>query len=127
MGSSKIRTKKMQTPIPSPPRSPRTDLSLDKAIYQELTVSVTPTSATSSQARLKPISKRYTYIPGAVKRMCMHQGFMIQQMKKKYVTNHHFQGIKEKVNEALKDIVPKLATMATNDLINDNLPRMMAN
>ncbi|GJT44096.1 retrovirus-related pol polyprotein from transposon TNT 1-94 [Tanacetum coccineum] len=33
----------------------------------------------------------------------------------------------EKVNEALKDIVPKLATTATIDLINDNLPRIVAN
>ncbi|GJS21015.1 hypothetical protein Tco_0449647 [Tanacetum coccineum] len=36
-------------------------------------------------------------------------------------------GIKEKVDEALKDIVPKLSTTATNDLINDNLPRIVAN
>nr|GEU37009.1 hypothetical protein [Tanacetum cinerariifolium] len=36
-------------------------------------------------------------------------------------------GIKEKVNEALEDIVPKLATTTTNDLINDNYQRIMAN
>ncbi|GJS12700.1 hypothetical protein Tco_0407172 [Tanacetum coccineum] len=36
-GSSKVRTEKMQTPIPSPSRSPRKDLSLDKAITEELT------------------------------------------------------------------------------------------
>nr|GEV64877.1 hypothetical protein [Tanacetum cinerariifolium] len=36
-------------------------------------------------------------------------------------------GIKEKVNEALKDIVLKIATTATNDLINENLPRIVAN
>ncbi|GKB99536.1 hypothetical protein Tco_0985673 [Tanacetum coccineum] len=32
MGSSEIRIEKMQTPIPSPPRSPTNDLSLDNAI-----------------------------------------------------------------------------------------------
>ncbi|GJX73343.1 ribonuclease H-like domain-containing protein [Tanacetum coccineum] len=44
MGSLNIRTKKMQTPIPTPPRSPRINLSSDKTIGQELTdtVSVTP-------------------------------------------------------------------------------------
>ncbi|GJY97009.1 hypothetical protein Tco_0513919 [Tanacetum coccineum] len=36
MGSSENRTEKMQTPILSPPRSPRTDLSSDKAIAEEL-------------------------------------------------------------------------------------------
>ncbi|GKC27869.1 hypothetical protein Tco_1035163, partial [Tanacetum coccineum] len=88
-GSSEIRTEKMQTPISSPPKSPR-------LTYPRI-------------------------------RMCMRQGFKMLQMKKKYVTNHHFQGIKEKVNDALKDTVPKLATMVTSDLINDNIPRIVAN
>ncbi|GKC58506.1 hypothetical protein Tco_1086104 [Tanacetum coccineum] len=35
--SLKVRTEKMQTPIPSPSRTPRKDLSLDKAITEELT------------------------------------------------------------------------------------------
>ncbi|GKG04919.1 hypothetical protein Tco_0315306, partial [Tanacetum coccineum] len=38
-GSSEIRNKKMQTPIPSPPRSPMTDLSSVKTISHELTAS----------------------------------------------------------------------------------------
>ncbi|GJW87185.1 hypothetical protein Tco_0162525 [Tanacetum coccineum] len=91
MGSSKIRTKKMQTPTPSPPRSPKKDLSPVKANDQELTVSVSSTPATSSQRRSKPISRRYTHIPGALHRICRRQGFMIQQMEKKYVTNRDFQ------------------------------------
>ncbi|GJW03316.1 ribonuclease H-like domain-containing protein [Tanacetum coccineum] len=86
MGSSEITTKKMQTPIPSPPRSHKTDLSSDKENDQEL-----------------------------------------MQMKKKYVTNNHLQDIKEKVNESLKDIAPKLATTTTIDLTNDDLPRIVAN
>ncbi|GJS59943.1 retrovirus-related pol polyprotein from transposon TNT 1-94, partial [Tanacetum coccineum] len=61
-GSSEIRTEKIQTPILSPPRSIRTDLSSDKAIAEELT------------------------------------------------------RILKKVNEALKEIVPKLATSATMNL-----------
>ncbi|GKB75759.1 hypothetical protein Tco_0942654, partial [Tanacetum coccineum] len=85
-GSSEITTKKIQTPIPSPPRSHRTDLSSDKENDQEL-----------------------------------------MQMKKKYVTNNHLQDIKEKVNESLKDIAPKLATTTTIDLTNDDLPRIVAN
>ncbi|GKE46339.1 hypothetical protein Tco_1477597, partial [Tanacetum coccineum] len=39
MGSSEIRNEKMQTTIPSPPRSPKKDLSSNKAIDQELTAS----------------------------------------------------------------------------------------
>ncbi|GKD91617.1 hypothetical protein Tco_1367124, partial [Tanacetum coccineum] len=36
-------------------------------------------------------------------------------------------GIKEKVDEVLHDIVLKIASNATNDLIEDNLPRIVAN
>ncbi|GKE62526.1 hypothetical protein Tco_1512893 [Tanacetum coccineum] len=61
----------MKTPIPSPPRSPRIDLSLDKAIDEELI------------------------------------------------------DIIKKVNESLKEIIPKLATSTTNDLINDNIPKLV--
>ncbi|GJS62034.1 hypothetical protein Tco_0656818 [Tanacetum coccineum] len=70
MGSLEIRNEKMQTPIPSHPRSLRKDLSLDKAIVEELT------------------------------------------------------GIMEKVDVVLYDIVPKISPNATNDLIDDNLPRI---
>ncbi|GJX84023.1 hypothetical protein Tco_0333504 [Tanacetum coccineum] len=49
MGSLETRKEKIQTPIPSPLRSPRTDLSLDKDLYQELMVNVAPTPATTSQ------------------------------------------------------------------------------
>ncbi|GKD13553.1 hypothetical protein Tco_1197960 [Tanacetum coccineum] len=93
----------MQTPIPSPPRSPRKDLSSDKAIVKELAVSVTstPTPATSSQRRAKLISKKYSHIPGALHRIC-------------------------RVDKVLHDIIPKIALNATNDLIADNLPRVMA-
>ncbi|GKE07756.1 hypothetical protein Tco_1411307 [Tanacetum coccineum] len=61
----------MQTLIPSPPRSPRKDLSSDKAIDQELMV------------------------------------------------------LKKKVDEVLYDIVPQIASNATNDLIKDNLPSIV--
>ncbi|GJT26951.1 hypothetical protein Tco_0907226 [Tanacetum coccineum] len=46
---------------------------------------------------------------------------------KKYATNRHCQGIKERVDEVIHDIVPKIASNATNDLIEDNLSRIVAN
>nr|GEY14223.1 hypothetical protein [Tanacetum cinerariifolium] len=102
----KIRTEKMQIPISPASRSSRKDLSLDKAIAQELTVSVSPTPTTSSQRRSKSISKRYLHILRALHRICRRQ---------------------EKVDEVLHDIVPKIASNATNDLTDDNLPQIVAN
>nr|GEV39363.1 hypothetical protein [Tanacetum cinerariifolium] len=43
-GSSEIKTEQMQTPILSPPRSIRTDLSSDKAIIEELTLVISATN-----------------------------------------------------------------------------------
>ncbi|GJS21789.1 hypothetical protein Tco_0450421 [Tanacetum coccineum] len=97
--SSEIRTEKMQALIPTPPKPPRTDLSSDKAITQEMMVSVSPTPTTSSQDQTKPTSDRYS----------------------------HILGIKDKVDATLKNIIPKLAITATNDMMNDNLPRIIAN
>ncbi|GJV15445.1 hypothetical protein Tco_1360768 [Tanacetum coccineum] len=55
MGSLETRTEEMQTPIPTTPRSPRTILSSDKNITQELTDTVLlPTTTTSKD----PHSKR---------------------------------------------------------------------
>ncbi|GJS99971.1 hypothetical protein Tco_0821141 [Tanacetum coccineum] len=53
-GSMETRTEKMKTPIPTPPRSPRKDLSSYKIISKELTSTVSPTNTTTS----KPKSKR---------------------------------------------------------------------
>ncbi|GKC64357.1 hypothetical protein Tco_1096955 [Tanacetum coccineum] len=57
LGSSKTRNEQMQTPIPTPPKSPRINLSSDKAPLQELT----DTHATTSEVvrkRLKEKSKK---------------------------------------------------------------------
>ncbi|GJY59583.1 hypothetical protein Tco_0459475 [Tanacetum coccineum] len=59
--------------------------------------------------------------------MRRHQDFILQHMQMKYVTNRDFQGIKEKVDEVLHEIIPKIASNATNDLIDENLPRIVAN
>ncbi|GKC10326.1 hypothetical protein Tco_1007108, partial [Tanacetum coccineum] len=104
--SSKIRKEKMQTPIPSPPTSPRTDLSSDKTISHELMANVSPTPDTTSQdpSKSKRIYSKYKHIPGALHMICRRQGFMIKQMEKKFI-----------------------ASNATNDIIEDNLPRVIAN
>ncbi|GJX62591.1 hypothetical protein Tco_0295491 [Tanacetum coccineum] len=44
-----------------------------------------------------------------------------------HAINFTTRGIKEKVDEVLHEIVPKIASNATNDLIDENLPRIVAN
>ncbi|GJY19854.1 hypothetical protein Tco_0392420 [Tanacetum coccineum] len=54
------------------------------------------------------------------------QGYMIQQMEKKYVTNHEFWKVHEKVDKVLHEIIPQIASRSTDDLIESNLKRVMA-
>ncbi|GJS58796.1 hypothetical protein Tco_0653580 [Tanacetum coccineum] len=51
MGSMEIRKEQKQTPISSPTRSPRNVSSYDKTVSEELTVTVSPTPATTSKIR----------------------------------------------------------------------------
>ncbi|GKC64830.1 hypothetical protein Tco_1097428 [Tanacetum coccineum] len=64
-GSMETRKEKMQTPIPSHNRSPRKNLSLNKTLSQELTETVSPSTATTSKAQRKTrrISSKYNHIP----------------------------------------------------------------
>nr|GEU76472.1 hypothetical protein [Tanacetum cinerariifolium] len=65
MGSLEIRTEKMQTPIPTTPRSPRINLSSDNNIVQELTNTVsllTPTTSKAPHMQIH-ISSKYSHLP----------------------------------------------------------------
>ncbi|GKC40838.1 hypothetical protein Tco_1053222 [Tanacetum coccineum] len=57
-GSMETRNKQMQTPIPSPNRSLKKDLSSDKTISEELTTIVSPKIATTSKYSSKSNGKK---------------------------------------------------------------------
>ncbi|GKG15642.1 hypothetical protein Tco_0357965, partial [Tanacetum coccineum] len=80
-GSSEIRTQKMQTPIPSPPRSPRTGLSSNKTTAKELTVSDTPMPDAPSQDLSRPTSSKHKNLPRIVAKMSTRRGQLRQHMK----------------------------------------------
>ncbi|GKA28758.1 hypothetical protein Tco_0715003 [Tanacetum coccineum] len=99
MDSLENRTEKMQTPIPTPIRSPRIKLSLDKNIVQELTNTISPSTTTTS----KGIDK-YAFPASIV----------------------IFQKVYGKVDQVLYEIVPQISEKATKDLIEGNLKRIVA-
>ncbi|GJV80298.1 hypothetical protein Tco_1516168 [Tanacetum coccineum] len=79
-GSRKTRNKQMQTSIPTPNRSHRKDLSLYKIILEELTTTISPTTATTSKQTSKSKFKRgFTsyktkILPGSIAGMSMRRG-----------------------------------------------------
>ncbi|GJT86074.1 hypothetical protein Tco_1067791 [Tanacetum coccineum] len=128
MGSLENRNEKMQTPIPTTPRSPRINLSSDKNIAQELTDTVSLSTATTSKDphKKKCISSKYSHLSGALRRMCRRQGYMIRDMERKCVTTDEFWKVHGKVDQVLYEIVPQLLERATNDLTKGNLKRVVA-
>nr|GEV68202.1 hypothetical protein [Tanacetum cinerariifolium] len=96
MGSLETRTEKMQTPISIIPRSPRINLSSEKNIAEELT-NIVSLSTPSLPLHLN---------------IC--------------TSKNAFPKVHEKVDQVLLEIVPQLAERATNDLIERNMKRVMA-
>ncbi|GJS49470.1 hypothetical protein Tco_0599591 [Tanacetum coccineum] len=103
--SFKTRNEKMQTPIPLPHRSPRTNLSLDKTISKELTDTVSPLTFNCHYISRSKQNKTY--------------------FQQKFVTNRDFEAIQKNVNNVLHDAIPKIASNASNDIIEDNLPKFI--
>ncbi|GKC33399.1 hypothetical protein Tco_1040693 [Tanacetum coccineum] len=103
------------TPTPTPPRSPRKHLSSDKDISHELT------AKDIGSGSMKRVSAKYKHLLNAFRRMCNRQGYMIQSMERKCVTNDEFWKVHNKVDHVLHDVVLKITANATNDLIESNL------
>ncbi|GKE76280.1 hypothetical protein Tco_1542400, partial [Tanacetum coccineum] len=54
-----------------------------------------------------------------IHRIFRHQGYMIQRMEKKYVTDREFWKVHGKVDKVLHEIIPQIAEKATNDVIEE--------
>nr|GEZ83348.1 hypothetical protein [Tanacetum cinerariifolium] len=82
MSSLEVRNEETLTTIPSPLSSPRKILSSNKKTFQELTDTVSnPTISISKHSTVKKrISSKYSHLPGALRRMCRRQCYMIQDM-----------------------------------------------
>ncbi|GJW58095.1 hypothetical protein Tco_0104826 [Tanacetum coccineum] len=125
----KIKNEETQTTIPTPLSSPRKILSSDKKTFQELTDIVSnPNISTSKQPQVKKrISSKYSHLPGALRRMCRHQGYMIQDMERKCVTTAKCWETHNKIDGILHEVVPQIAENVTNDLIEANLKPCIVN
>ncbi|GKA32536.1 hypothetical protein Tco_0718903 [Tanacetum coccineum] len=129
MGSLEIRNEETQTTIPTPLCSPRKILSSDKKTFQELkNIVPNPTISTSKHSTVKKrISNKYSHLPGALRRMCRCQGYMIQDMERKCVTAAKFWETHNKIDDILHEVVPQIAENVTNDLIESNLKPCIVN
>ncbi|GJR74317.1 retrovirus-related pol polyprotein from transposon TNT 1-94 [Tanacetum coccineum] len=130
-GSMEFRKEKMQTPILSPTRPPRKVLSFDKIVYEELTATVSPTTATTtkdistSKRKKRPISYKTKILPGSIAGMCRRRGQIRSHIKNKFITHDFFMGKIREVLDHCNKVVPELTFVKTNEMINKEMPCMV--
>ncbi|GKE21493.1 hypothetical protein Tco_1433005, partial [Tanacetum coccineum] len=114
MGSLEIRNEEMQTTIPTPLSSPRKILSSNKKTFQELTDIVSnPDTSTSKHSQVKKrISRIYSHLPRALRRMCRRQCYMIQDMERKCVTIAKLWETHNKIDDILHEMKRNLQDRA---------------
>ncbi|GJS11339.1 retrovirus-related pol polyprotein from transposon TNT 1-94 [Tanacetum coccineum] len=127
MSSMETRNVQMQTPIPTSTRSPRNDLSSDKIILEELTVPVSPTTATTSKTKTKRefTSNKTKILPGSIAGMCRRQDQICQHIKTKFVTHEFFMGKIREVLNHCNNAVPEMMFAKTNEMIKEEIPHLV--
>nr|GEX20122.1 hypothetical protein [Tanacetum cinerariifolium] len=109
-GSMEFRKEKMQTPVPSPTRSPRKVSSSDKTVSEELTATVSPTTATTSK------DSRRGQIRSHIKNKFITHGFFMRKIRQ--VLDHCNKVVHEltiaKTNEMTKREMPRLVNLVVN-------------
>ncbi|GJT68067.1 hypothetical protein Tco_1019547 [Tanacetum coccineum] len=130
-GTMDFRNEKMQTPIPTPTRSHRKDLSSDKTIYEELTATVSPTTATTSKDsstskhKKRPISYKMKILPGSIAGMCRRRGQICSHIKNKFITHEFFMSKIREVLDHCNNVVLEMMFAKTNEIINKEMPRLV--
>ncbi|GJW90468.1 hypothetical protein Tco_0168021 [Tanacetum coccineum] len=105
-GSMEFRKEKMQTPIPSPTRSPRKVSSFDKTASEELIATT-------------------KVLPGSIAGMFRHYGQIRSHIKNKFIIHDFFMGKIREVLDHCNKVVPKLTFAKTNEIINKDMTRLV--
>ncbi|GJS46359.1 hypothetical protein Tco_0596480 [Tanacetum coccineum] len=126
-GSLETRNEQMQTPIPSPPRSPRTELSSKKTLSEELTPHVSPILDTTSKdpSMTQPTSGTQKVLPGSIAKLSRCQGQLMKQFMDTFITKEYFDDKIKEMSHTLNHLVPQLTVDKTNELMKKSIPRMV--
>ncbi|GKF72007.1 hypothetical protein Tco_0208121, partial [Tanacetum coccineum] len=111
--------------------SPRTNLSFNKTISEELTATVSPTTATTckdsstSKRKKRPISYKIKILPGSIAGMYRLRGQICSHIKNKFITYEFFMSKIREVLDHCNNVVPELTFTNTNEIINKEMPRLV--
>ncbi|GJT43939.1 hypothetical protein Tco_0952654 [Tanacetum coccineum] len=109
-GSMETMNEQTQIPISSPPKSPRTELSLENTLFKELTTHVSPTPDTTSKdpSMTQPTSSTNKVLPGSIAELSRHQDKTNKLMKE--AIPRIVDDAIEKDREIFADVVPELVS-----------------
>ncbi|GKC82744.1 hypothetical protein Tco_1138461, partial [Tanacetum coccineum] len=130
-GSMKFRNEKMQTPIPIPTRSHKTDLSSDKTTSEDMTATVSPTTATTSKdssiykRKKRSMSYKAKILPESIAGMCRRCSLIRSHIKNKFITHEYFMGKIHEVLDHCNKVIPEMTFAKTNEMIKEEMQRLV--
>ncbi|GKC35244.1 hypothetical protein Tco_1047628 [Tanacetum coccineum] len=127
LGSLETWNALTHTPIPSPTRSPRNDLSSDKTVFEELMANVSPTTNTTSKdpSMSKPISSTSKMLPGSVVELSGFRGQLKKQLIDTFITKEYFDNKRKEMPNTLNHLVLELNVNKTNKLMKEAILRIV--
>ncbi|GJT99669.1 hypothetical protein Tco_1110008 [Tanacetum coccineum] len=122
---------KMQTPIPSPTRSPRKVSSFDKTVSEELTATGTTKNCYYNQCiSTSKRKKRHSYKTKIFRKMIAGHvqtpwSNSFSYIKTKFVTHEFFMGKIREVLNHCNNAVPEMMFAKTNEMIKEEIPHLV--
>ncbi|GJQ89234.1 hypothetical protein Tco_0000373 [Tanacetum coccineum] len=130
-GNMQIRKEKKQTPIPLPTRSLRNVSSSDKTVSEELTATVSPTTATTSKyssttkRKKRSFSHKTKTLLGSIAGMCRRHGLIRSHIKNKFVSHNFFMSKIREVLDHCNKVVPDTTFAKPKEMITQEMPRLV--
>nr|GEW22883.1 hypothetical protein [Tanacetum cinerariifolium] len=126
-GSLETRNEQTHILIPSPPRSPRTDLPSNKTLSEELIANVltTPNTTSKDLGMSQPTSSTSKILPGSVAKLSIRHGQLREQLTNTFITKEYFEGKMKEMSDTLNNLVPELTVEKTKELMKEAIPRMV--
>nr|GEW25342.1 hypothetical protein [Tanacetum cinerariifolium] len=109
-GKGKSSMEVRDTPIATPTRSPRINLSSNKDQLQELTTSLAPSFKVPPQSSAKHLRQ----LQGALARMRRRHGHMLQNIRKYFIYKSNVRALCMAIDKNLHTVVLVLVARATN-------------
>ncbi|GKD03166.1 hypothetical protein Tco_1178140, partial [Tanacetum coccineum] len=130
-GSQETRNEQMQTPIPSPIRSPRNVSFSEKRTSKDFTANISPTTATTSKTSFITKHKKRSFIlktrniPRSIAGMGRRRNLIRSHIKNKFITQDFFVNKIQEVLQHCDTIVPELTVTKTNEMLKKEMPHLV--